>query len=153
MKARLVDALLESVPELEVPQAVVRDEAAGMAAQILSSQGQEPDQAVVQQLAGQFMKPAEKRVRAGLLLGELARQNEIRVDGAKVREAIDTVANTYEQPDEVVQLYYQNARLLQQVESSVLEEQVVDWVLENAKVTPKDMSFQDVIQAASKQNG
>jgi len=153
MKIHLVDALLESVPGLEVPQAVVRDEAAGMAAQILSSQGQEPDQAVVQQLAGQFMEPAEKRVRAGLLLGELARQNEIRVDGAKVREAIDTVANTYEQPDEVVQLYYQNARLLQQVESSVLEEQVVDWVLENAKVTPKDMSFQDVIQAASNANG
>jgi trigger factor len=153
MKVRLVDALLESVPELEVPKAVVRDEAAGMAAQILSSQGQEPDQAVVRQLAGQFMEPAEKRVRAGLLLGELARQNEIRVDGAKVREAIDTVANTYEQPDEVVQLYYQNARLLQQVESSVLEEQVVDWVLENAKVTPRDMSFQDVIQAASKSNG
>jgi trigger factor len=153
MKVRLVDALLESVPELEVPKAVVRDEAAGMAAQILSSQGQEPDQAVVRQLAGQFMEPAEKRVRAGMLLGELARQNEIRVDGAKVREAIDTVANTYEQPDEVVQLYYQNARLLQQVESSVLEEQVVDWVLENAKVTPRDMSFQDVIQAASKSNG
>jgi trigger factor len=153
MKVRLVNALLDSVPELEVPKAVVRDEAAGMAAQILSSQGQEPDQAVVRQLAGQFMEPAEKRVRAGLLLGELARQNEIRVDGAKVREAIDTVANTYEQPDEVVQLYYQNARLLQQVESSVLEEQVVDWVLENAKVTPRDMSFQDVIQAASKSNG
>jgi trigger factor len=70
-----------------------------------------------------------------------------------VREAINTVASTYEQPAEVVQLYYSNQRLLQQVESSVLEEQVVDWVLENAKVTPRDMSFQDVIQAASKSNG
>jgi trigger factor len=88
-------------------------------------------------------------VRAGLMMGELAQQNSIRVDGARVREAINTVASTYEQPAEVVQLYYSNQRLLQQVESSVLEEQVVDWVLENAKVTPKDMSFQEVIAGAT----
>jgi trigger factor len=149
LKNRLVDELVKSVPDLEVPQAVVREEAAGMAAQILSSQGQEPDQELVAKLAGNFMDQAEKRVRAGLMMGELAQQNSIRVDGARVREAIDTVASTYEEPAEVVQLYYGNQRLLQQVESSVLEEQVVDWVLENAKVTPKDMSFQDVIQEST----
>ena len=149
LKNNLVDALLATMPDLEVPQAVVRDEAAGMAAQILSSQGQQPDQELVQKLAGQFMEPAEKRVRAGLMMGELAQQNGIRVDGAKVREAIETVASTYEQPSEVIQLYYSNERLLQQVESSVLEEQVVDWALENAKVTPKEMSFQDVIATAT----
>jgi trigger factor len=66
-----------------------------------------------------------------------------------VREAIETIANTYEQPTEVMQLYYGNQRLMQQVESSVLEEQVVDWVLENAKVTHKAMKFQEVITAAS----
>ena len=92
---------------------------------------------------------AEQRVRAGLMMGELASQNSIHVDGAKVREAIDTVASTYEQPAEVVQLYYSNQRLLQQVESSVLEEQVVDWVLENAKVSPREMKFQEVIKEAS----
>ena len=150
LKNNLVDALLATVPDLEVPQAVVRDEAAGMAAQILSSQGQQPSQELVEKLAGQFMEPAEKRVRAGLMMGELAQQNGIRVDGAKVREAVETVASTYEQPSEVIQLYYSNERLLQQVESSVLEEQVVDWALENAKVTPKEMSFQDVIAAATR---
>lgn len=150
LKNRLVEELVKAVPDLEVPNAVVREEAASMAAQILSSQGQEPEQEMVFKLAEQFMGQAEERVRAGLLMGELAQQNEIRVDGAKVREAIDTVASTYEQPAEVVQLYYSNQRLLQQVESSVLEEQVVDWVLENAKVTPKDMSFQDVIAEATR---
>ncbi len=52
-----------------------------------------------------------------------------------------------------MQLYYSNERLLQQVESSVLEEQVVDWVLENAKVTPEEKSFQDVISEATQSNG
>jgi trigger factor len=149
LKNRLIDELVKAVPDLDVPRAVVRDEAAGMAAQLLSSQGNEPDQNLVMQLAEQFMDQAEKRVRAGLLMGELAQQNEIRVDGAKVREAVETVASTYEQPAEVVQLYYSNERLLQQVESSVLEEQVVDWVLENAKVAAKEMSFQDVIKEAT----
>jgi trigger factor len=61
------------------------------------------------------------------------------------------VASTYEEPAEVVQLYYSNQRLLQQVESSVLEEEVVDWVLENAKVADKEMNFQEVIAAAGAQ--
>jgi trigger factor len=150
VKSSLVDQLVAAVPGLEVPQGVVREEAASMAAQLLSQQGQEPDQALVQQLAGSFVEPAEKRVRAGLLLGELAQQNGIRVDSNKVRQAIESVAGTYEEPSEVIQLYYGNPNLLQQVESSVLEEQVVDWALENAKVTPKEMSFQDVIAGATK---
>ena len=68
---------------------------------------------------------------------------------AKVRETIESIASTYEQSAEVVQMYYQNQQLLQQVESSVLEEQVVDWVLDKADVTDKAMSFNDVITAAS----
>ena len=150
LRTRLVDALLAAHPDLEVPNSVVQDEAAGMAAQILSQQGQQqPDPELVRQVAGQFTEQAEKRVRAGLLMGELAQQNDIQVDGGKVREEIELAASTYEQPAEVVQLYYSNERLLQQVQSSVLEQQVVDWALENAKVTPKDMSFQDVISGAT----
>jgi trigger factor len=82
-------------------------------------------------------------------MGELARQNQIRVDAGKVRAAIEAIAETYEQPAEVMQLYYGNPQLMDQVESSVLEEQVVDWVLENAKVTPREMKFQEVIASAT----
>jgi len=145
LKARLVDALLEVRSDLEVPDSIVRREATGMAAQATRSQDKQPDPAIVEA----FMETARGRVKAGLLMGELARQNKIRIDAGKVREAIETVANTYEQPAEVMQLYYGNQRLMEQVESSVLEEQVVDWVLENAKVTPKAMKFQDVINSAT----
>jgi trigger factor len=145
LKARLIDALLEARNDLEVPDSIVQQEAAGMAAQATRSKDQQPDPAIVQA----FMEPARNRVKAGLLMGELARQNEIRIDAAKVREAIESVANTYEQPAEVMQLYYGNQRLMEQVESSVLEEQVVDWVLENAKVSPKEMKFQEVITSAT----
>ena len=145
LKTRLIDQLLHARPDLEVPDSIVREEATGMAAQVTRAEGEQPDPRIVQA----FMDQARKRVRAGLLMGELASQNKLRVDGAKVRAAIETIANTYEQPAEVMQLYYGNQRLMQQVESSVLEEQVVDWALENAKVTPKAMKFQEVIAGAT----
>jgi len=104
---------------------------------------------VTREMIDHFMEPARKRVRSGLLLGELARQNEISVDGSKVREAIEEISQTYEQPAEVVQMYYGDQRLLQAVENSVLESQVVDWVVEHAKVTDKKMSFQVAINAAT----
>jgi len=149
LKARLIEQLIKATPDLEVPQGIVREEAASMAAQMMQSQGQQVDPELVQKLVEPFMEQAEGRVRAGLLLGELAHQNEIKIDAAKVREAIELTASTYEDSAEVVQLYYNNQQLMQQVESSVLEEQVVDWVLENAKVSPKEMNFQEVITAAT----
>jgi len=149
LKTQLIEQLIKAIPDLEIPEGVVREEAASMAAQMIQSQGQQVDPELVQKLVEPFMDQAETRVRAGLLMGELAHQNEIRIDSGKVREAIEMAASTYEEPAEVVQLYYNNQQLMQQVESSVLEEQVVDWVLENAKVTPKDMKFQEVITAAT----
>jgi trigger factor len=149
LKTQLIDQLVKATPDLEVPEGVVRQEAASMAAQMIQSQGQQVDPELVQKLVEPFMEQAGQRVRAGLLMGELAHQNSIRIDSNKVREAIELAASTYEDPAEVVQLYYSNQQLMQQVESSVLEEQVVDWVMENAKVAPKEMKFQEVITAAS----
>jgi len=145
LKTQLIQELFKSMPGLEVPPSMVREEASNLAMQAASAQGMEPEPAMVEI----FMEQAEGRVRGGLLLSELARQNSVRINAAKVRQAIETIAGTYEQPAEIVQMYYGNQRLLQQVESSVLEEQVVDWVLENAKVTPKEMNFQEVIATAT----
>ena len=149
LKARLIEVLIKATPDMEVPVSIVRQEAAGMVSQIFQAQGQQVEPEQMASLVEPFMEQAEGRVRAGLLLGELAQQNNIHVDPAKVREAIEIAASTYEEPAEVVQLYYNNQQLMQQVESSVLEEQVVDWVLENAKVTPREMKFQEVMDAAT----
>jgi trigger factor len=147
LKMRLIEELKKISPDLEVPASLVRQEAASMVAQM--AQGQEIPPEQMQALIEPFREQAEGRVRAGLLLGELAQQNHIHTNAAKVREAIEIVASTYEEPADVVRLYYGNQNLLQQVESSVLEEQVVDWVLENATVNTQEMKFQDVITAAT----
>lgn len=145
LKTQLADRLLEMHEDMQAPESIVINEAHNMLQQML--RGAEVE--VTREMIDHFMEPARKRVRSGLLLGELARQNEISVDGSKVREAIEEISQTYEQPAEVVQMYYGDQRLLQAVENSVLESQVVDWVVEHAKVTDKKMSFQEAINAAT----
>ena len=145
VKVRIVNALLARMPDLEVPASLVRQEAASLAARAAAHAGREPSA----QDADAFTSLATTRVRGGLIMGEIARQNALRIDKSRVRSAIETIAHTYENPAEVIQLYYSNPQLLAQVESSALEEQVVDWVLENAKVSSRAMSFKDVIASAS----
>lgn len=149
LKTQLADRLLEMHADLEVPESIVTSEANNMLQQML--RGAEIE--VTDDMLDHFRDPARKRVRSGLLLGELARQNDIAIDAAKVREAIEEIAQTYEEPREVVQMYYSDQRLLQAVENSVLENQVVDWVVNNAKVTDKSMTFQEAINAATQAAG
>ena len=149
LKTQLADRLLEMHEDMEVPASIVTSEAHNMVQQML--RGAEIE--ITEEMLEHFMDPARKRVRSGLLLGELARQNKIVIDGAKVREAIEEIAQTYEEPREVVQMYYSDQRMLSTVENSVLENQVVDWVVNNAKVTDKSMSFQEAINAATQAAG
>ena len=149
LKTQLADRLLEMHEDLEVPESIVTNEAYTMLQQML--RGAEIE--VTNEMLDHFREPARKRVRSGLLLGELAQQNKIKIDGAKVREAIEEIAQTYEEPREVVQMYYNDQRMLQSIENSVLENQVVDWVVNNATVTDKPMSFQEAINAATQAAG
>jgi trigger factor len=73
----------------------------------------------------------------------------MRADPAKVREAIEEIAATYESPDEVINWYYGNEEQLSAVESSVLEDQAFDFLLAQAKVTEQQVSYEDVIKAES----
>jgi trigger factor len=149
LKAQVADRLLEAHEGLEVPESIVTNEARNLLQQML--RGAEIE--ITDEMLEHFREPARKRVRSGMLLGELANQNSITVDAVKVRASIEEIAQTYEEPREVIQMYYGDQRLLQAVENSVLENQVVDWVLDNAKVKDKQMSFQEAINAATEVAG
>ena len=149
LKTQVAERLLEMHENLEVPESIVTSEARNLLKKML--RGAKID--VTDEMLNHFREPARKRVRSGMLMGELARQNEVVIDGAKVRETIEEIAQTYEEPREVVQMYYSDQRLLQAVENSVLENQVVDWVVNKAKVTDKPMSFQEAINAATQAAG
>jgi trigger factor len=147
LKLQLLDGLIATLPDLEVPGSIVRQEAEGLqqrAARAMGG-GEQTEPPPLED----FMDSATKRVKSGLLMAELASQNNIVIDGARVRESIESVAETYEHPLEVVQMYYNDQRLLQAIENAVLEEQVVDWAMDHAKVKPEPMGFKELIAAAS----
>jgi trigger factor len=92
-----------------------------------------------------FEALARYRVALGLLVGEIVRQHEIRVDPERVQQRLQLIGEGYGDIDAVVTAYRKNAELMSQVETAVLEDQVVDWLLERAQVTDKPTGFSDIM--------
>lgn len=145
-KQQTLDALLEANPS-DVPENLINGEAQRMAENFQREMQQQGHD------AGQidpthFNEQAEKRVKLGLLMGELVRQNEMQPDADKVREMLERIASAYEDPEAVIDWYYSDAKRLADVESMVLEEQVVDWLLEKADISEVDSTFEAVMNPA-----
>jgi trigger factor len=92
-----------------------------------------------------FREAARKRVLVGLLVGEIARRNELRLDPARLNETLRLIASTYEQPEQVIALYRNDPQLMQGLQARVMEEQVIDWIAERAQHTEQVLSFQEAI--------
>ena len=93
-----------------------------------------------------FSDQAEKRVKLGLLVNAIAEQNEIRPDDTKIKDMIETMASSYEDPEQVKNFYYSNDQQLNQIQNMVLEEQIVQLVMESAQVTEKNVSYGDAVR-------
>ena len=98
--------------------------------------------------AEMFQEQAERRVKLGLVLSELVAKAELKADGGKVRAAIEEIASTYQEPEQVVQWYYSDQEQLAGVESMVMEDQIVENLLDNAKVTEEACSYQEALAQA-----
>lgn len=141
LKAKVMDKLLEANP-IEVPKAIVQEEAEALKKQASAQQTGEPS-------AETLASEAERRVKLGMILSELVKVSELKVDRAKVDERIETMAKDYEQPDEFVNHYKSNPQLLQGVESMVVEDMVVDWVVDQAKISTVKSSFDEIMKPTS----
>lgn len=137
LKAGAIDKLVDAHPELEVPQGMIENEANQLARQA---------GAQVQEAAAAYLPMARRRVTAGLLIAELARQNDIRLDPRRVSEALATIASTYEEPEKVVELYTRDPQLMSALQNRVIEDQVVEWMADHAKHSEQQLSFNDVMR-------
>jgi len=88
-----------------------------------------------------FEEQAVKRVSLGLLVGEIITQQRLMVDVKRVDERLGRMASEYSKPAEAVRSFRSNADIMRQVETVVLEEQAVDWLLGQAKVTDAPTTF------------
>jgi trigger factor len=137
LKAGALEKLVEAHPELEVPQGMIENEARMLARQA---------GAQTQDAVAQFLPSARRRVSAGLLIAELARQNDIRLDARRVKEALATIASTYEEPEQVVELYSRDPQLMSALQNRVIEDQVVEWMAEHASCSEQQLSFNEVMR-------
>jgi trigger factor len=92
---------------------------------------------------------ARRRVALGLLLNRIIETNQIKVDTNRVRSTIEDLAVSYEDPQEVINWYYSNREQLSQVQNMVVEDQVVDLILETAKVQERRIDFKDLMQQSN----
>lgn len=147
VKRQVMDALVERHP-IDVPDALVREEIGRLREQMKQRLGgQMSDEQLTDDL---FREEALRRVRLGLLLSELVQRNGIQADDEAVREKVEEMASAYDDPQQVVQHYYENQQMLQGVQAMVVEDRVVDWILERANVTETQTNFDEVMQ---QQNG
>lgn len=92
---------------------------------------------------------ARRRVSLALILGKLIEAHGVKVDPARVRAAVEDLAASYEDSEEVVRWYYADPSRLREVENLVLEDQVVDLVLEKARAKEESIGFQELMAAAT----
>ena len=92
-----------------------------------------------------FEDQAKRRVALGLILGEVIQKESIKLDNDKVRSTIEDMAKSYERPEDVVAWYYSDESRLNEVQQMVLEDQVVEWLVGQAKVSDETVNFNDVM--------
>ncbi|RRN55876.1 trigger factor [Pseudoxanthomonas sp. SGNA-20] len=149
LRREVGEQLVAAYAHVELPPRTVENEARGMLFQQLEQvrrSGRDPGQ-VPADAWQQFLEPARKRVLAGLLVGEIARRNDLRLDPKRLNETLRLIASTYEEPEQVIEMYRNDPQLMQGLQARVMEEQVIDWIAERAQHTEQALSFQEAIRA------
>ncbi|MCC5879484.1 MAG: trigger factor [Idiomarina sp.] len=144
VKQQVIKGLLAANNDVDVPSALKEQEVNTLRQQALQRFGDNAKN-MPELPAELFEEQAKERAQIGILLGEVIRTNELKVDDGKVKELIETTASAYEDPQEVIEYYNTNEQLMQQVRNMALEEQAIELILEKAQVTEKEMTFDEVM--------
>jgi trigger factor len=144
-KDSVMDALIKQV-ELDVPKSLIDqeiDRLMEMTRQDMQQRGMNvKDMPFPREL---FAAQAERRVRLGLILADLVKEQNLQATPEQVKAQVEEFAKSYEDPQEVMKYYFGDRRRLSEVEALVLEENVVNYVLGKAKVTDKPVSFDELM--------
>jgi len=147
-KAAVMDALI-GASLLDLPKALVGSELERLMASAredLKKRGiKDADTAPLPQ--DLFQGQAERRVRLGLVVGELVRANNLQAKPEQLQAHIEEMSQSYEKPAEVMRWYLSDRSRMAEVEALVIEKNVTDFVLSRAKVTPKAMAFDELMNA------
>ncbi|MFQ6371489.1 trigger factor [Shewanella sp. YIC-542] len=147
IKEQVLNGLVES-NEVELPKALIDGEVDALRRQALQRFG--GNNAQMPELPAElFTEQAERRVKVGLLLGEVINSNNLQAEDERVQALIESMASAYEDPKEVIEYYNGNKELMQSMRNLALEEQAVEVLLKSAKVTEKQVAFEDFMNKAA----
>ena len=142
VKKQVLDGLLAANP-LELPKSVVDTQVR----ELQLDAGRRMGAKDVSELppAENFVEPARRRVALSLLISEIVKNAELKVDHARVNERLEELAQQFPDPEKALQTYRGNAQIRRQLEAGVLEDQAIDWIVEHAKVTDQPSSFKELM--------
>lgn len=152
LKTRNKDATMTGLLEVGdviAPKAMVGEEIKSLRMQMVQNMGQDPKNMDENMLPDNlFEEEADKRVRLGLLVNSVMRDEKVSLDNAKFNEVLQEMADSYDQPQELINYYTTNDQARSSLEGMVLEDQIVDIILSKAQVSDKEMSFEELMQPA-----
>lgn len=154
VQARTKSAVMDKIvglADIELPKALIEQEAEALAARMredMQMRGIDLKKAppVPAQI---FNEQATRRVRLGLIVSEVVRENALQAKPEQVRKQIELFAFTYENPAEVIRWYFSDRDRLAEVEALVVEQNVVEWLLSKAKVTEREVGFDELMKGGA----
>jgi len=146
LKEQTMELLLQK-STLDLPQSLVAVETERLM-KMTEADMQSRGVQTVKLSADMFTGQAERRVRLGLILAEIVQTHKLVAQPEQIRALIAEQAQSYEDPDQVMQWYYQNPERMREIESLALEENVVAWVAGQAQVEDVTTSFEELMGRA-----
>jgi trigger factor len=147
-KTAVMDALI-AASRLDLPKALVASELERMmhaAREDLKQRGiKDAETAPLPQEL--FETQAERRVRLGLVVAELVRANNLQAKPEQLQAHIEEMSQSYEKPAEVMRWYLSDRKRMAEVEAMVIEKNVTEFVLAKAKVSQKQLAFDELMAA------
>lgn len=145
-KNELMDALAEA-NKIDVPQALINSEVQNMARQSNFPEAQNQEQAaqIMEIALRSFGEEAEKRARLGLIVGQLITEKEIELEDKYVDARLESLAATYEDPQEVIEYFKSDENSMRSIRNIALEDQIVDLLAKDAVITEEKVSFDELM--------
>jgi trigger factor len=142
-KKRIFDALLES-SKFDIPQVLIKEESEYLAREFRSRQGMKEEDELPQGI--DFDANAKDRVGLSLILQQIIKERDVKLDEQRVEARLDQMVATYPNADEMKRNYRSHQESMQQLGSQIIEEQIVDLVLSEAKVVMEKVSFDELLK-------
>ena len=145
LKQRVLEALLAST-RVELPESKVREEMERVTAsrrEELKRSGLDPERVELERAALEEL--VRRRIAVNLLLAEIIEEEAIEIDSTRVHAHVEAIASTFQDPAKAANWYYADRKRLSEIESHVLEEQAVEWILAHARIVDERSSFDRIM--------